>query len=114
MLLQLGVVACARTTSRAPGGRRCYCWWYCRSGGGGGASVNYYLNGGTSQGTFGGTTYYEFSKTAVIGTGADFSRGTNGYIASFITDVADPSLLLIPAGNWNLEFFFNSSFWLCL
>ena len=77
--------------------------------GGGGSSVNYYLNGGTSQGTFGGTTYYEFSKTAVIGTGADFSRGTNGYIASFITDVADPSLLLIPAGNWNLEFFFNSS-----
>ena len=77
--------------------------------GGGGSSVNYYLNGGTSQGTFGGSTYYEFSKTAVIGTGADFSRGTNGYIASFITDVADPSLLLIPAGNWNLEFFFNSS-----
>ena len=77
--------------------------------GGGGSSVNYYLNGGTSQGTFGGTTYYEFSKTAVIGTGADFSRGTNGYIASFITDVADPSLLLIPAGNWNLEFFFNAS-----
>jgi hypothetical protein len=77
--------------------------------GGGGSSVNYYLNGGTSQGTFGGTTYYEFSKTAVIGTGADFSRGSNGYIASFITDIADPSLLLIPAGNWNLEFFFNSS-----
>jgi hypothetical protein len=77
--------------------------------GGGGSSVNYYLNGGTSQGTFGGTTYYEFSKTAVIGTGADFSRGTNGYIASFITDVADPSLLLIPAGNWNLEFFFSAS-----
>ena len=77
--------------------------------GGGGSSVNYYLNGGTSQGTFGGTTYYEFSKTAIIGTGADFSRGTNGYIASFITDVADPSLLLIPAGNWNLEFFFSSS-----
>jgi hypothetical protein len=77
--------------------------------GGGGSSVNYYLNGGTSQGTFGGTTYYEFSKTAIIGTGADFNRNTNGYIASFITDVADPSLLLIPAGNWNLEFFFSSS-----
>ena len=77
--------------------------------GGGGATVNYYLNGGTSQGDFGGTTYYEFSKTAVIGTGADFNRNTNGYIASFITDVADPSLLLIPAGNWNLEFFFSSS-----
>jgi len=77
--------------------------------GGGGSSVNYYLNGGTSQGTFGGSTYYEFSKTAVIGTGADFTISSNGYIASFITDVADPSLLLIPAGNWNLEFFFSSS-----
>jgi hypothetical protein len=77
--------------------------------GGGGSSVNYYLNGGTSQGNIGGTTYYEFSKTAVIGTGADFNISSNGYIASFITDVADPSLLLIPAGNWNLEFFFSSS-----
>jgi hypothetical protein len=77
--------------------------------GGGGSSVNYYLNGGTNQGTFGGTTYYEFSKTAIIGTGADFNISSNGYIASFITDVADPSLLLIPAGNWNLEFFFSSS-----
>ena len=77
--------------------------------GGGGSSVNYYLNGGTSQGTFGGSTYYEFSKTAVIGTEVDFNINTNGYIASFITDVADPSLLLIPAGNWNLEFFFSSS-----
>ena len=77
--------------------------------GGGGSSVNYYLNGGTSQGTFGGSTYYEFSKTAVVGTGVDFNRGTNGYIASFITDVADPSLLLIPGGNWNLEFYFSSS-----
>jgi hypothetical protein len=79
------------------------------SAAGGGSSVNYYLNGGTSQGTFGGSTYYEFSKTAVIGTGADFNISSNGYIASFITDVADPSLLLIPAGNWNLEFFFSSS-----
>jgi hypothetical protein len=77
--------------------------------GGGGSSVNYYLNGGTSQGTFGGSTYYELSKTAVIGTGADFNISSDGYIASFITDVADPSLLLIPAGNWNLEFFFSSS-----
>ena len=77
--------------------------------GGGGSSVNYYLNGGTSQGTFGSTTYYEFNKTAVIGTGADFSRSSNGLIASFITDVSDPSLLLIPAGNWNLEFYFSSS-----
>jgi hypothetical protein len=77
-------------------------------GGGSGSSVNYYLNGGTSQGTFGGTTYYELSKTPVIGTGTEFQINTNGYIASFITDVADPSLLLIPAGNWNFEMWFNS------
>jgi hypothetical protein len=79
------------------------------TGGGGGSTVNYYLNGGTNQGAFGGTTYYELSKTPVTGTGADFNRNTDGYIASFITDVADPSLLLIPAGNWNLEFFFSST-----
>ena len=77
--------------------------------GGGGSSVNYFLNGGTSQGTFGGSTYYEFSKTSVVGTGVDFNISSNGYIASFITDVADPSLLLIPGGNWNLEFYFSSS-----
>ena len=79
------------------------------SGGGGGASVNYYINGGTSQGTIGGNAYLEMSKTAVIGTGVDFTIATNGYIANFITDVADPSLLKIPAGNWNLEYYFSSS-----
>jgi len=77
--------------------------------GGGGASVNYYINGGTSQGTIGGNAYLEMSKTAVIGTGVDFTIATNGYIANFITDVADPSLLKIPAGNWNLEYYFSSS-----
>jgi len=78
-------------------------------GGGGGASVNYYINGGTSQGTIGGNAYLELSKTAVIGTGVDFTIATNGYIANFITDVADPSLLKIPGGNWNLEYYFSSS-----
>ena len=78
-------------------------------GGGGGASVNYYINGGTSQGTIGGNAYLEMSKTAVIGTGVDFTIATNGYIANFITDVADPSLLKIPSGNWNLEYYFSSS-----
>jgi hypothetical protein len=79
------------------------------STGGGGASVNYYINGGTSQGTIGGNAYLEMSKTAVIGTGVDFTIATNGYIANFITDVADPSLLKIPGGNWNLEYYFSSS-----
>ena len=77
-------------------------------GGGSGSSVNYYLNGGTNQGTFVGTTYYELSKTPVIGAGAGFQINTNGYIASFITDAADPSSLLIPAGNWNFEMWFSA------
>jgi hypothetical protein len=80
--------------------------------GGGGSSVNYYLNGSVTQGTFGGTTYYEMSKTPVLGAGTNFTRTNaqgNGYIASFITDAGDPSLLNIPGGNWNVEFYFASS-----
>ena len=79
---------------------------------GGGSSVNYYLNGSVNQGTFGGDVYYQMSKTALTGAGVDFTRINgqgNGYIASFITDVGDPSFLNIPSGNWNLEFYFNSS-----
>ena len=79
---------------------------------GGGASVNYYLNGSVSQGTFGGDTYYEMSKTPILGGGTDFIRTNgagNGYIASFLTDAGDPSFLNIPGGNWNLEFYFQSS-----
>jgi hypothetical protein len=79
---------------------------------GGGASVNYYLNGSVSQGTFGGDTFYQMSKTPVLGAGTNFTRTNgagNGYIASFITDAGDPSQLNIPGGNWNLEFYFASS-----
>jgi hypothetical protein len=79
---------------------------------GGGSSVNYYLNGSVSQGTFGGTTYYQMSKTPILGTGTNFIRTNgagNGYIASFITDAGDPSFLNIPGGNWNVEFYFNAS-----
>lgn len=78
-------------------------------GTGGGASVSYYLNGSVNQGTFGGNTYYEVNKSAIIGSGTDFSRGTDGYIAQFITDANDPNVLLIPSGNWNLEFYFSAS-----
>jgi len=78
-------------------------------GGGGGASINYYLNGSINQGTIGGVTYYEMNRTPIIGTGTDFTRNTNGYIASFLTDAGDPSLLAIPAGNWNFETYFNAS-----
>jgi hypothetical protein len=80
--------------------------------GGGGSSVNYYLNGSVSQGTFGGDTYYEMSKSPIGGAGTNFTRTAaqgNGYIASFITDAGDPALLNIPGGNWNLEFYFNAS-----
>ena len=79
---------------------------------GGGSSVSYYLNGGTSQGTIGGNAYYQMSRTAIIGSGVDFTRTNiqgDGYIAEFITDVADPNKLEIPAGNFNLEFYFNAS-----
>lgn len=79
---------------------------------GGGASVNYYLNGSISQGTFGGSTYYQMSRTPVLGGGTNFIRTNgagNGYIASFITDAGDPSFLNIPGGNWNLELYFQSS-----
>jgi hypothetical protein len=79
---------------------------------GGGSSFNYYLNGSISQGTFGGDTYYQMSRTPILGAGTDFTRTNgqgDGYIASFITDAGDPSLLNIPGGNWNLEFYFQSS-----
>ena len=77
--------------------------------GGGGSSVSYYLNGGTSQGTIGGTTYYEMSKTAVIGTGVDFTKTGDGFIVAFLTDANDPAQLNIPAGNWNYEIYASMS-----
>jgi hypothetical protein len=78
-------------------------------GGGGGSSVSYYLNGSVTQGTFGGNVYKEISKTAILGAGTDFTINANGYIAQFITDAGVPNSLLIPAGNWNLEFYFSAS-----
>jgi len=80
--------------------------------GGGGSSVNYFLNGSVNQGTFGGDTYYELSRTPIFGAGTNFTRTNaqgNGYIASFITDAGDPNLLNIPAGNWNIELYFNAN-----
>jgi len=76
---------------------------------GGGSSVSYYLNGSVNQGTFGGNTYYEMNKTPVFGTGTNFTISTNGYIAQFLTDANDPSLLAIPTGNWNFEMYFSAS-----
>ena len=77
--------------------------------GGGGASVSYYLNGSVNQGTILGNTYYEMSKSPIFGAGTDFTIAADGYIAQFITDAADPSLLAIPAGNWNFEMYFSAS-----
>jgi hypothetical protein len=77
--------------------------------GGGGSSVSYYFNGSVNQGTFGGATYYEMSKTAIFGAGTNFSINADGYIAQFITDANDPSLLAIPSGSWNIQMYFSTS-----
>ncbi len=77
--------------------------------GGGGSSVSYYLNGGVSQGTIGGTTYYEMSKIANTGTMVDFSKTGDGFITAFLTDAGDPALLQIPAGNWDFEIYASMS-----
>lgn len=79
------------------------------AGGSGGASQPYYLNGGTNQGVFVGNTYYEMSRTPVLGIGADFTIAADGIIARFLTDAGDPALLNIPAGNWNFEMYFSAS-----
>jgi hypothetical protein len=76
---------------------------------GGGSSVSYYLNGSVSQGTIGGVAYLEMNKVPILGAGTDFTRSSNGYIASFITDAGDPNLLEIPGGNWNFESYFSAS-----
>lgn len=77
-------------------------------GGGGGSSVSYYLNGSINQGVIGGDTYYQMSKTAIIGSGTNFSISSNGYIAEFITDPGDPALLNIPGGSWNIQLYMNA------
>lgn len=76
---------------------------------GGGASVNYYLNGGTTVATISGVTYYELNKLAAVGTPTNFNIAANDYIASFLTNPADPNKLLIPAGNWNFALYFSAS-----
>jgi hypothetical protein len=76
---------------------------------GGGSSVSYYLNGSVSQGTIGGVAYLEMNKVPILGAGTDITINANGYIASFITDAGDPSLLEIPGGNWNFETYFQAS-----
>ena len=74
---------------------------------GGGSSVSYYLNSSVSQGTIGGVAYRQLSKTPISGAGTDITISSNGYVASYITDANDPSLLEVPAGNFNCEFYFS-------
>jgi hypothetical protein len=74
--------------------------------GGGGNSVNYYLNGGTAASV---GTYFQMSKTPVLGTGVDFSLAGNGLISQWLTDINDPNVVEIPAGNWNFEMYFSAS-----
>ena len=76
-----------------------------QSPGGGGSSQVFYFNGGTASSVGG---YYQMSPVANTGTGADFTINANGYIASFLTDVASPNQLNIPAGNWNFEIYFSA------
>lgn len=87
--------------------------WATPAGGGGasggGASVNYYLNGSESQGTFGGVACKEINRTPIFGAGTNFTINADGYIQSFITDANDPNQLLIPPGNWNFENYFSAS-----
>jgi len=76
------------------------------SGASGGSAVNYYLNGSVAASV---ATYFQMSKTPVIGAGTDFSKAGNGLISQFLTDVADPNRLEIPAGNWNFEMYMSAS-----
>jgi hypothetical protein len=76
--------------------------------GGGGSSLSYYLNGSVTQ--FG--TYKQMSKVPVNGLGTNFTlTTTTGYqlMAQFVTDANDPYLLNIPAGAWDINFYFSSS-----
>ena len=77
-------------------------------GGGGGGAV-YYLNGGISQGTISGNPYYELSTEASTGASANFNITGNGTLASFITDVGSPNLLLIPAGIWIFDVYLSEA-----
>ena len=74
--------------------------------GGGGSSVNYYLNGSITSSN---PSYKQLSKVPVIGAGTDFSITGNGLLQQFLTDANDPNRLLIPAGAWNFEMWFNMS-----
>ena len=77
--------------------------------GGGGASLSYYLNGSVASSVAG---YEQMNRVPVIGAGTNYTlNNTTGYqlMAQFVTDANDPSLLNIPAGAWDIGFYFSSS-----
>ena len=63
----------------------------------------FYLNGGVSQGTISGNTYYELNSTENVGASADFTATGNNVIARFITDVNKPNMTSILAGTWTFN-----------
>ena len=63
----------------------------------------FYLNGGVSQGTISGNTYYELSSTENVGASADFTATGNNVIARFITDANKPNMTSILAGTWTFN-----------
>jgi hypothetical protein len=75
---------------------------------GGGSVASYYLNGSVNQGVFVGDTYYEMNKVPVIPPNTDFTIAAPGYVASFITDPLDPSIINIPAGAWTFNLYFSA------
>jgi hypothetical protein len=77
--------------------------------GGSGAVFSYYMNGGTSQGSILGNTYYQMNSTPSLGASSNFSTAADGYIAQFITNAGDPAITNIPAGNWNFGFYFSAA-----
>jgi hypothetical protein len=78
------------------------------STGGGGGQI-FYFNGNISQGTIGGTAFYELGTAANTGPAANFTRATTGVIASFITDVNSPNHLIIPSGVWTIDVYLSET-----
>jgi hypothetical protein len=78
------------------------------STGGGGGQI-FYFNGNISQGTIGGTAFYQLGTAANTGPAANFTRATTGVIASFITDVNSPNHLIIPAGVWTIDVYLSET-----
>ena len=64
---------------------------------------DFYFNGGVSQGTIGGNSYYQFSSTENVGASVNFTATGDNVIARFITDVNKPNMTTIHAGTWTFS-----------